>query len=54
MQHKDLVFEARKTIKVITVKDEERVICSGEMGDVECCEKVANFTVSEVYAKKAQ
>ncbi len=34
LAQKDVNLEAKKTVKVITLKDDERVICSGEMGEV--------------------
>ena len=37
IQQRDVGVEAKKVIKVVTVKDEEKVICSGELGEVEYC-----------------
>lgn len=36
-QQKDINLEAKKTIKIISLKDEQRIICSGELTEVEYC-----------------
>lgn len=50
---KDVSQEGKKTVKIVAVKDDEAILCSGQLVEEETCEKVANFVMPLLNSKQS-